>query len=100
MDLFNQKYSDVADGLMGVAYPIRGWGAGETGIGALTYEEIQCLKTDFFFRSWLLYRNYKLFGLPQNRGWANERSTVIDIIRILEEESNAQQNWEMDKARK
>ena len=100
MELFEQKYSEVADGLMGVAYPIRGYKDGVDEIGALTYAEIQELKTDFFYQAWLLYRNYKLFGLPHSQGWSNERPTVLDIIRIFEEESNAQQNWEMEKARK
>lgn len=100
MHLFEQEYSDVADGMMGLRYPIRGYkdSSGE-GIGALTYEEIQELKTEFFLHSWNLYRNYKLFGLPHNQGWANERQSVLSILRILEEETNEQEAWEMEKAR-
>lgn len=96
--LFEQEYSDIADGIMKLRYPIRGYKEKEgDGIGALSYDEIQELKTEFFLFSWTLYKNYKLFGLPHNQGWYNERSTVIRIISILEEESNAQERWEMEK---
>lgn len=100
MHLFDQKYSDVADGIMGLRYPIRGYeDSNGDGIGALTYDEIQELKTDFFLYAWTLYKNYKLFGLPHNQGWCNERQAVLTILRIFEEESNEQQVWEMEKSK-
>ena len=90
----------MADGMLGVRYPIRGYEDREkNSIGSVSYEEIKELKTEFFYLSWRLYTNYKLFGLPHGSGWASERNTVLEIIRILEEETNAHDAWEMEQNR-
>lgn len=80
----------------GLKYPIRGIGdKGE--FSELTFDEIQELKTPFFSMAMELYHNFKLFGLPHGNGWLNERDLTLDILSILEDETNAFDAWEMKK---
>ena len=38
---------------------------------------------------------FKRCGLPHGKGWFEERATVIDIINILDSESNRYDAWAM-----
>jgi hypothetical protein len=42
-----------------------------------------------------LWMTFKRCGLPHGRGWFEERATVIDIINILDSESNRYDAWAM-----
>lgn len=57
-------------------------------------EEIDAMETDFLCHSISLWVTSKRWGLP-NGHWNDERSTVIDIINILESESNRYDAWAM-----
>ena len=63
----------------------------------VTYDEIQELKTPFLSKALLLYNNYKLFGLPHGKGYIKERQTILDVIRIIEDENNSFDIWEIEK---
>lgn len=64
--------------------------------------DIPQFRTEFFARSMRLYNNWKLFrqAPPRGMGFAEERTTTIDILMILEEESNLYDAWEREKASK
>lgn len=100
-ELLNRKFSDV-DEALGLGYPIRGIKKdGEWEHGSLSIEEIQSLKTDFLFRAFAVFSDFNVFGcLPHGQGTLGERPTVLEAIRILKEEDNLWQMWEMDKNKK
>lgn len=84
-------------------YPMRGIknSKGEWEYGALQYEDIQALKTDFFYLAMDLFSSYCTFGgTPSANGWQNERRCVLDIIKILKSEESSFDAWEMEKTRK
>ena len=57
-------------------------------------EEIDAMVTEFLSRSIALWMTFKRCGLPHGKGWWDgERATVIDIINILESESNRYERW-------
>lgn len=56
-------------------------------------EEIDEHDTEFLRASLMLWMTYKRMGLPHDRGWYNERATVVRIINILEGESNRYERW-------
>ena len=58
-------------------------------------DEIDAMETEFLMRSISLWVTFKRCGLPHGKGWFDERSTVIDIINILESESNRYDAWAM-----
>jgi len=58
-------------------------------------DEIDMMETDFLIMSVNLWMTFKRCGLPHGRGWFEERATVIDIINILESESNRYDAWAM-----
>lgn len=58
-------------------------------------DQIDVMETDFLYRSIALWVTFKRCGLPHGKGWFDERATVIDIINILESESNRYDCWEM-----
>jgi hypothetical protein len=61
-----------------------------------TQDEIDVMETDLLARSINLWMTFKRCGLPHGNGWFDgERATVIDIINILESESNRYDSWEM-----
>lgn len=65
-----------------------------------THEEIEQQATPFLFACIRLWMLFKDFGLPNGMiGWANERSTVIEIIQIFESESKKYDRWEWEKDR-
>lgn len=79
-------------------YPLRGIkDHGNWTLAAVTWEDIDSLKTDFFFLAYELYTNYSLFGNAHGDGWAEERKTVLDIIKIFKSEENGFDAWEMEK---
>ncbi len=89
------------DGENALQYPLRGIKEhGEWTLAAVTWEDIDSLKTDFFFLAYELYTNYSLFGNSQGQGWASERKTVLDIIKIFKAEENGFDAWEMEKRNK
>jgi len=59
-------------------------------------EEIEVHHTDFLAKSLNLWRMSKWWGLPNNKGWDNEKATVMDILNILENESNRYDSWEFE----
>ena len=82
-------------------YPLRGIkDHGKWTLAAVTWEDIDSLKTDFFFLAYELYANYLLFGNAHGDGWAEERKTVLDIIKIFKSEENGFDAWEMEKRTK
>lgn len=100
--LFNEKYSDV-DEMLGLRFPIRGIKTkeGKWEYGDLSYDEIQSLRTDFLFRAFALFSDFNVFQvLPHGKGTLDERPTVLEAIKILKEESDMWQAWEMEKNRK
>lgn len=58
-------------------------------------DEIDEMETEFLARSISLWVTFKRCGLPHGKGWFDERATVIDIINILESESNRYEAWAM-----
>lgn len=82
-------------------YPLRGIKEqGKWTLAAVTYDDVEALKTDFFFLAYELYTNYSLFGNAGGGGWANERRTVLEIIKIFKAEENGFDAWEMEKRNK
>ena len=89
------------DGDNALMYPLRGIKEqGKWTLAAVTWEDIDSLKTDFFFLAYELYTNYSLFGNAGGGGWANERRTVLEIIKIFKAEENGFDAWEMEKRSK
>lgn len=90
------------DGPYPPLYPIRGVKTSDGWeLGALTFDEIEEIKTDFFYLAYDLYVNYLTFGgTPNGMGWSGERRTVLEIIKILKSEENAFDSWEMEKRNK
>ena len=89
------------DGDNALMYPLRGIKEqGKWTLAAVTWEDIDSLKTDFFFLAYELYTNYSLFGNAGGGGWANERRTVLEIIKIFKAEENGFDAWEMEKKSK
>ena len=56
-------------------------------------DEIDAMETEFLMRSISLWMTFKRCGLPHGKGWFDERATVIDIINILDGESNRYDAW-------
>ncbi len=56
--------------------------------------EIDVFDTDFLRASINLWVTFKRCGLPHGKGWYEERATVIDIINLLDAESNRYDTWE------
>lgn len=70
-------------------------------VNLLFKADVQFLKTRFFARSWRLYSDWTLFKkLPHGKGPMKENETVISIIRILSEEENLWDRWDMDNRMK
>lgn len=88
---------------IGIPIPIRGI-QDETGkwhYGTLTYKQIKELNTSFLVASIGLYNDYAAFNvLPHGKGTMAERSTVIQILKILKQEDNLFQSWELEKKMK
>lgn len=86
------------EGENSLMYPLRGIKeGGEWILAAVTMDDIESLKTEFFFMAYELYLNFSVFGNAGGRGWAEERKTVLDIIKIFKSEENAFDSWEMEK---
>ncbi len=86
------------DDIIGIPYPLRGIKKEEGWEHeVVTYPEIQELKTPFLSKALLLYNNYKLFGLPHGKGYMKERGVILDVIRIIEDEVNSFDIWEMER---
>lgn len=86
------------DGENALMYPLRGIKEGsEWTLAAVTFDDIESLKTDFFFSAYELYVNFAIFGNALGKGWADERKTVLDIVKIFKCEENAFDAWEMEK---
>jgi hypothetical protein len=87
-------------------YPIRGIhditaDGKEEGRNALTFDEIQGLKTPFLFGAVDLFNTFKAFKtLPHGQGTLNERATVLTALRIMLNEEQEYDAWEIDKGRK
>jgi len=60
-----------------------------------TQAEIDVMETEFLTHSVSLWMTFKRCGLPHGKGWFDERATVIDIINILDSESNRYEAWYM-----
>jgi hypothetical protein len=61
-----------------------------------TQEEINAMDTPFFRKALDLYLNFKASNsLPHGSGFMNERVSVMEIIRIFEQESNRYDSWYM-----
>jgi hypothetical protein len=89
------------EGENALMYPLRGIKEqGKWTLAAVTYDDVEALKTDFFFLAYELYTNYSLFGNAGGGGWANERRTVLEIIKIFKAEENGFDAWEMEKRNK
>jgi len=74
---------------------------GQWSYGSLTQKQIKCLNTPFLAASLRLYNNFAAFKvLPHGKGTMDERSTVLEILKILQSEENAFTAWEMEKNRK
>ncbi len=58
-------------------------------------DEIDAMETEFLMRSISLWVTCNRWKLPNGKGWLDERATVIDIINILESESNRYDAWAM-----
>lgn len=80
-------------------YPIRCYKAPDgTEIATLSWNEIQAQNTPFLRESISLFRDWKRFSiLPNGRGTRGERNSVIQILRILDEEDFEWNEWERDK---
>lgn len=60
-------------------------------------EEINAQETPFLSACWNIYTRYKLFGLPNNKGYLKEKPSILQIIEICEQTTNAYQAWEYEK---
>lgn len=86
------------DGDNALMYPLRGIREGNDWIlAAVTFDDIESLKTEFFFSAYEMYLNFSVFGNPHGNGWAGERKVVLDIIKIFKSEENEFDAWEMEK---
>ncbi len=82
-------------------YPLRGIKEqGKWILAAVTYDDIESLKTDFFFQAYELYTNHELFGNAGGGGWGGERRIVLEIIKIFKAEENGFDAWEMERRSK
>ena len=56
-------------------------------------------RTMFLSRAIELYTTWRLFekAPPSGGGWANERNTVVKVLRLLEAENNKYDAWEREK---
>lgn len=67
----------------------------------MMYDDAQLLITPFLLASLRLFREWSCFKiLPHGKGTMEERQTVIDIIKILTQEENNYNSWEMERSRK
>lgn len=97
---FERERSIVDEMFPPARYPIRGIKEdGDYQYGALTWDEIHELDTEFLRRAMDLYMNFRILGgMPHGSGWMEERRTVIDILKILKSEENAYDAWEREKS--
>lgn len=100
---FEKKEPDITDQVMPYPYIIPPTdyrddkGEAKTAI-ALSWDDLQALKTPFFYRSMDVYNKFVVFGgTPHNNGWANENSSVISIIMVLKAAEGAYDKWEREK---
>lgn len=100
LEAFQREKSVVDEIIPPARYPMRGLKEGDSyEYGALTWEEIHALDTEFLRYSLDLYMNFRTFGaLPHGGGWLSERRTVVDILKVLSSEENAFDAWEREKA--
>lgn len=100
LEEFDRKKSVVDEISPPAVYPLRGIKEdGEYLYGALTWDEIHELDTEFLKQSLDLFMSFRILGvLPHGGGWMNERRTVVDILKILKSEESAFDAWEHEKA--
>jgi len=61
-----------------------------------TQKEINLMDTPLLRNAFDLYLNFKACNsLPHGNGFLNERISVMEIIRIFEQESNRYDSWSM-----
>lgn len=58
-----------------------------------TQDEINEQDTPFFHQALREYLDYRIFGLPSANGKMNERSSLVEIIRILDNEAKRYEGW-------
>jgi len=86
------------EGENSIMYPLRGIKEGSNWIlAAVTFDDIESLKTEFFFHAYEVYANFSVFGNSWGTGWGNERKVILEIIKIFKSEENAFDNWEREK---
>lgn len=93
------KTADIFEKLSGIGHMMPGYkmtdeGGEKTLWDFPTQEEINEQDTPFLHASFALHRKFKVCGLPHGRGFLNERSTVVDIISIIEGEENRYESWQ------
>jgi hypothetical protein len=60
-----------------------------------TQDEINKMDTPFFHQALRAYLDFKIFGLPSASGQLSERNTLVEIIRILDNEAKRYEGWYM-----
>ena len=63
----------------------------------ITWNDLDKYFDDMFYSALEVWSTTKLFGLPNNAGWANEPRAVVDAYRTLEYEQNKIENERMQK---
>lgn len=61
-----------------------------------TRAEINEMATPFFYAALDLWQTFKTCGMPHG-GWANERATTVQIIRIFTNEANKYDAWKWEQ---
>ena len=100
--LLSLEKQPEGDKILGITYEgdLRGDDTddGEIAPLRLTWDDIQNLKTPFFYRAMSLYNDFEVFNvLPHGKGTLEERPTVLKAIKILKIEDNKWQNYQMEK---
>lgn len=89
--------------MLDIPYNVRGIQDlnGEWFYGVLTQKQINKLYTPFLAASLQQYINYVSFKvLPHGKGTLDERTTVLKILEILQDEQNSFDAWEREKRSK
>lgn len=62
--------------------------------------DIPGLMDETFLRALKLYTMWKRFGLPHGRGWLAESEGVLQMISIVDEETNLYERHRLEESRK
>ena len=63
-------------------------------------KQVKCkaITRDEFNRVFMLYDYTKLYGLPLGKGWAQETSKTMRVIRFFQTLTTQIENWQMKRS--